>query len=116
MTRSPSEDDDDRAFAAANRSREKANWEALARSVSDVTVQARQQGLLDAPWTVYLFGSEDSRAADRPYVTLDPSGRWELGDVGPTIYAVSDRPGICRASNAMVSRVRFALIEGLSQE
>jgi hypothetical protein len=86
--------------------------------VADVTFLARQQGLLSSPWRVYLFdsdGSEDRDPTDRPYVRLDPSGRWELGADGATFYATSDRPGICRATNAMVYRVRFALIEALSR-
>jgi len=65
---------------------------------------------LDSPWTVYLFESHHG-----PYMTVDPSGGWTLGEWGGIVYATSEQPGICRASNAIVARVRFALIEGLER-
>jgi hypothetical protein len=49
------------------------------------------------------------------YLTVDPSGGWKLGDDGGTVYATSDQPGVCRATNAVVARARFALIEGLER-
>lgn len=48
------------------------------------------------------------------YLTVHPSGGWELGEDGGVVYATSDREGVCRATNAVVFRVRYALIEGLS--
>ncbi|MCV7134069.1 hypothetical protein H7J06_13845 [Mycobacterium hodleri] len=48
-------------------------------------------------------------------MTVDPSGGWTLGEEGPIVYASSEQPGVCRASNAIVARVRFALIEGLER-
>lgn len=88
--------------------RERANWDTLARDVADVTFLARQQGVLDSPWTVHLFDTGSGT-----FMTLDPSGGWELGDGGRTVYASSKRPGVCQATNAIVARVRFALIEAL---
>lgn len=82
----------------------------MARNVADVTGQARQQGLLNAPWTVYLF---DDRHG--PYLTVEPSGEWTLGEWGGILYAVSGQRGVCRASNAIVARAHFALIEGLER-
>jgi len=48
-------------------------------------------------------------------MTVDPSGGWTLGEAGGVVYASSEQAGICRASNAIVARVRFALIEGLER-
>ncbi|KAA0099778.1 hypothetical protein CIW49_09410 [Mycolicibacterium sp. P1-18] len=59
-----------------------------------------------------MFVVEDRRG---PYLTVDPTGGWMLGEAGGIVYASSDQPGVCRASNAIVARVRFALIEGLEQ-
>jgi hypothetical protein len=50
-----------------------------------------------------------------PHLTVDPSGGWTLGEAGGIVYASSEQPGVCRASNAIVARVRFALIEGLER-
>lgn len=58
---------------------------------------------------MYLFESPRG-----PYLTVDPSGRWTLGEWGGIVYASSEQRGICRASNAIVARTRFALIEALS--
>lgn len=58
---------------------------------------------------MYLF---DARRG--PYMKVDPSGGWTLGEAGPIVYASLEQPGICRASNAIVARVRFALIEALA--
>ena len=75
-----------------------------------MTVLARQQGVLDSPWTVYLFDAHRG-----PHMTVDPSGGWMLGEEGGIVYASSQQPGICRASNTIVARVRFALIEELER-
>lgn len=48
-------------------------------------------------------------------MTVDASGGWTLGEEGGIVYATSQQPGICRASNAIVARVRFALIEALER-
>ncbi|MEU0497169.1 hypothetical protein [Mycobacterium sp. NPDC006124] len=50
-----------------------------------------------------------------PRLTVDPSGGWTLGEAGGIVYASSEQPGVCRASNAIVARARFALIEGLDR-
>ena len=80
----------------------------MARNVSDITFLAREQGLLDSPWTVHLFDGHRG-----PYMRVDPSGGWQLGEAGGIVYASSEQRGVCRASNAIVARVRFALIEAL---
>jgi hypothetical protein len=59
---------------------------------------------------VYLFDAHRG-----PYMTVEPSGGWTLGEWGGIVYATSEQPGICRASNAIVARVRFALIEALER-
>ena len=65
---------------------------------------------MDSPWTVYLFDAHRG-----PYMTVDPSGGWTLGEDGVIVYATSEQKGICRVSNAIVARVRFALIEALQR-
>lgn len=65
---------------------------------------------MDSPWTVHLFDAHRG-----PYMTVDASGGWTLGEEGGIVYATSQQPGICRASNAIVARVRFALIEALER-
>jgi hypothetical protein len=58
---------------------------------------------------VYLFDGGG------PYLTVDPSGGWKLGEEGGIVYAASEQRGVCRASNAIVARARFALIEALER-
>ena len=65
---------------------------------------------MDSSWTVHLFDSDRG-----PFLTVEPSGEWTLGEWGGIVYAASQQPGVCRASNAIVARTRFALIEGLER-
>lgn len=65
---------------------------------------------MDSSWTVYLFDTHRG-----PHMTVDASGGWTLGEAGGIVYATSQQPGICRASNAIVARTRFALIEALER-
>jgi hypothetical protein len=103
---------DELAWAAVHRRVETSAWHRVDRAVAGVLAEARERGLLDKPWTVYLF-PDDAGVGRRPYVSIDPSGQWELaeegggGDVGS--HASSERPGIYTTSNALALRVSYVL-------
>ena len=103
---------DERAWAEIHRSIESGSWRTINRAVATSLPAARERGLLDAPWKVYLF-PPDERTATRAHVTIDPSGHWMLaaegrdGDV--TTHATSDRVGIYATHVGLASRVRYVL-------